>query len=121
MDGPEETTRLAPKFGADGLIAAAATERTTGRLLMIAWMNAEALTKTLETGEAHYWSRSRGRLWRKGESSGHTQKVVEVRIDCDQDAVELVVEQEGAACHSGRRSCFYRRVAPDGALSFVEV
>jgi phosphoribosyl-AMP cyclohydrolase len=119
-DAPEETRALSPKIGPDGLIAAAATDAATGRLLMIAWMNEEALRLTLETGEAHYWSRSRRTLWRKGETSGHRQKVVEVRIDCDQDAVELVVEQTGPACHTGRRSCFYRVVTQDRKLSFRE-
>lgn len=106
----DETARFAPKFGADGLITAVATDAATGRILMLAHMNAEALAKTIETGEAWYWSRSRGALWRKGETSGHVQKVVEIRTDCDQDAVELVVEQTGPACHTGRRSCFYRVV-----------
>jgi phosphoribosyl-AMP cyclohydrolase len=113
--GPlDETADLAPDFSrAGGLIAVAATDAATGRLLMIAWMNEEAFRKTVETGEAHYWSRSRNALWRKGENSGHRQRVVSIRIDCDQDAVELVVEQEGAACHTGRRSCFYRRLDGD--------
>lgn len=111
---PEGTDRFNPKFGPDGLIAAAATDVGTGRLLMLAWMNAEALQKTLETGEAHYWSRSRGRLWRKGETSGHGQRIVEIRVDCDQDALELVVEQTGPACHTGRRSCFYRTLKSEG-------
>ena len=117
----EEGGALTPRFSADGLIAAAATDHTTGRLLMIAWMNAEALTKTIDTGEAHYWSRSRQELWRKGATSGHTQKVRAIRIDCDQDAVELVVEQTGDACHTSRRSCFYRRIekSPDGAVRLV--
>lgn len=106
----EETDRFAPKFGPDGLITAVATDAETGQILMLAHMNAEALAKTIETGEAWYWSRSRGALWRKGESSGHLQKVVEIRTDCDQDAVELVVDQTGPACHTGRRSCFYRVV-----------
>lgn len=104
----EETNAFAPKFNADGLIPAAATDAETGRLLMLAWMNAQALQKTIETGEAWYWSRSRGELWRKGATSGHMQRVVEIRTDCDQDALELVVEQSGPACHTGRRSCFYR-------------
>ncbi len=112
----EESGRLTPRFNADGLIAAAATDAATGQLLMIAWMNQEALDLTVKTGQAHYWSRSRKSLWRKGETSGHTQSVVEIRIDCDQDAVELVIEQQGPACHTGRRSCFYRRIGPDGAL-----
>lgn len=122
-DPIEETTALRPNFGPDGLIAAAATDRATGRLLMIAWMNAEALARTIDTGEAWYWSRSRKALWRKGATSGHTQKVVEMRIDCDQDAIELVVEQSGPACHTERRACFYRRIedAEGGArLVFME-
>ncbi len=113
QDSIEETTDFRPKFGPDGLMAAAATDAATGRLLMIAWMNEEALRKTLDTGEAHYWSRSRQALWRKGETSGHVQKVVEARIDCDQDAIELIVEQTGPACHTQRKSCFYRVVLSD--------
>ncbi|MEM8936882.1 MAG: phosphoribosyl-AMP cyclohydrolase [Pseudomonadota bacterium] len=109
-DPVDETGAFAPKFDADGLIVAATTDAGDGRLLMVAYMNAESLQKTLETGEAWYWSRSRQELWRKGATSGHTQRVIEVRIDCDQDAIELVVEQTGAACHTGRRSCFYRVV-----------
>ena len=106
----EETADFAPKFSADGLITVAATDARDGSLLMIAHMNADALAKTIETGDAWYWSRSRQKLWRKGETSGHTQKVVEIRTDCDQDAIELVVEQTGHACHTNRRSCFYRRI-----------
>lgn len=122
-DAIEETDAFRPKFGADGLIVAAATEAGTGRLLMIAWMNQEALGQTLATGEAHYWSRSRQALWRKGATSGHVQKIVEIRVDCDQDALELVVEQTGAACHTDRRSCFYRIVTRTGdglTLSFKD-
>ena len=117
----DETETLTLKWSADGLIAAAATEESTGRLLMIAWMNEEAFAKTLETGQAHYWSRSRRKLWRKGETSGHVQKIQEVRIDCDQDAVELVVEQTGAACHTNRKSCFYRKATreDDGSVRLV--
>ena len=96
----EETAAFAPKFDADGLIPVAATDAGDGRLLMLAYMNADALHKTMETGEAWYWSRSRGSLWRKGATSGHTQRVVEIRTDCDQDAIELVVEQTGPACHT---------------------
>lgn len=110
----EETARFAPKFGPDGLLPAAVTDAGDGRLLMLAYMNEAALAKTIKTGKAWYWSRSRGELWRKGATSGHTQRVVEIRIDCDQDAIELVVEQTGPACHTGRRSCFYRRVEKDG-------
>jgi phosphoribosyl-AMP cyclohydrolase len=107
----EEDTRLLPKFDADGLVTAVATDAATGELLMVAHMNAEALAKTIASGQAHYFSRSRKRLWRKGEESGHTQRVIEMRVDCDQDAVWLRVEQTGpGACHTGRRSCFYRAV-----------
>jgi len=108
----EESTRLTPRFDAAGLITCIAADAATGEILMLAHMNAEALARTIETGEAHYFSRSRQKLWKKGESSGHTQKVVEIRIDCDQDAVLLRVEMggTGAACHTGRRSCFYRRI-----------
>lgn len=107
----EEGLGFAPKFDADGLITAVATDATSGDLLMVAHMNAEALRNTIRTGEAWYYSRSRKRLWKKGESSGHVQRVVELRVDCDQDALWLKVEQEGpGACHTGRRSCFYRAV-----------
>ena len=108
---------LAPRFDAGGLIAAVTTHAETGEVLMLAWMNAEALRLTLDTGEAHYFSRSRQSLWKKGETSGQVQKVVEVRIDCDQDAVLLKVlpQGDGGACHVGFRSCFYR-VVEDGGL-----
>ncbi|HWP27232.1 MAG TPA: phosphoribosyl-AMP cyclohydrolase [Xanthobacteraceae bacterium] len=107
----EEGRTLAPRFDADGLVTCVATDAKSGDVLMVAHMNREALERTIATGEAHYYSRSRRRLWRKGESSGHTQRVVEMRIDCDQDAVWIKVEQAGAgACHTGRRSCFYRAV-----------
>ena len=100
---------LDPKYDAAGLITAVATDRK-GALLMVAHMNAEALAATLETGEAHFWSRSRGRLWKKGETSGHILKLVEARIDCDQDALWLICDPQGPACHTGQRSCFYRRI-----------
>jgi phosphoribosyl-AMP cyclohydrolase len=107
----EEGRALAPKFDADGLVTCVATDAATGDVLMVAHMNAQALAKTIETGEAWYYSRSRKALWRKGESSGHVQRVAEMRIDCDQDAVWIKVEQSGpGACHTGRRSCFYRAV-----------
>src|SRR3954471_2256540 len=110
-DPSEEGLILAPKFDADGLVTCVATDAGSGELLMVAHMNAEALRRTVETGEAWYFSRSRKALWRKGESSGHTQRVVEMRVDCDQDAVWIKVEQAGpGACHTGRRSCFYRSV-----------
>ena len=111
----DETLDLRPKFNADGLVAAIAQDAATGEVLMLAWMNAEALSATLATKRATYWSRSRGELWVKGETSGHTQEVVEVRIDCDQDAVLLKVNQAGGACHTGRASCFYRIVPFDGS------
>jgi phosphoribosyl-ATP pyrophosphohydrolase/phosphoribosyl-AMP cyclohydrolase len=103
-------------YDASGLVTVVAQDAGTGEVLMVAHMTREALERTLATGQAWYWSRSRGRLWRKGESSGHTQRVVEVRGDCDGDALLLKVEQTGAACHTGRRSCFFRTVAPDGRL-----
>jgi phosphoribosyl-AMP cyclohydrolase len=112
----DETRDLRPKFDDHGLIAAIAQDAETGEVLMLAWMNAEALRLTLETGRAVYWSRSRRELWRKGDSSGNEQHVVEARIDCDQDAVLLKVRQTGAACHTGRRSCFYRIATPNGLL-----
>ena len=107
----EEGLTLTPQFGAEGLITAVVTDAASGDVLMVAHMNAEALAKTIESGEAWYFSRSRQKLWKKGESSGHVQRVVEARVDCDQDAIWLKVEQHGAgACHTGRRSCFYRAV-----------
>ncbi len=115
----EEGRALTPKFDADGLVTCVATDATTGDVLMVAHMNADALAKTIANGEAWYFSRSRQKLWKKGESSGHVQRVVEMRIDCDQDAVWIKVEQAGAgACHTGRRSCFYRTVplGQDGAF-----
>ncbi len=110
----DETVELRPKFDADGLVAAIAQDADTGEVLMLAWMNTEALEQTLATGRAVYWSRSRKELWRKGDTSGHEQHVVEVRVDCDQDAVLLKVRQTGAACHTGQRACFYRIATPDG-------
>jgi len=107
----EEGLGLTPKFDADGLVTCVATDAASGDVLMVAHMNAEALQKTIATGEAWYFSRSRRALWKKGETSGHAQRVVEMRIDCDQDAVWIKVEQAGpGACHTGRRSCFYRVV-----------
>ncbi len=110
-DEIEEGLRLTPKFDADGLITAVVTDATSGEVLMVAHMNEQALHKTISSGEAWYFSRSRRALWKKGEQSGHVQRVVELRVDCDQDAVWLRVDQQGAgACHTGRRSCFYRAV-----------
>jgi phosphoribosyl-AMP cyclohydrolase len=99
------------RWNADGLVPAVAQDAMSGRVLTLAWMNREALERTATSGLAHYWSRSRGQLWRKGESSGHVQRVREIRLDCDDDAVLLVVEQEGGiACHTGRERCFYQRL-----------
>jgi phosphoribosyl-AMP cyclohydrolase len=107
----EEGLAFAPKFDADGLVTCVATDAKTGDVLRVAHMNAEALRRTIESGEAWYFSRSRQSLWRKGESSGHVQRILEMRVDCDQDAVWIKVEQGGpGACHTGRRSCFYRAV-----------
>ena len=117
----EEGLALLPKFDADGLVTAVVTDIASGDVLMVAHMNAEALTKTIETGEAWYFSRSRKKLWKKGESSGHVQRVSELRVDCDQDAVWIKVAQEGpGACHTGRRSCFYR-AAPLGQKGAVRL
>jgi phosphoribosyl-AMP cyclohydrolase len=95
----------------DGLVPAVTQDAASGRVLTLAWMNREALRKTVDTGEAHYWSRSRGKLWHKGEESGHVQKVLSVRLDCDEDVVLLEVEQQGGiACHTGRESCFFQKL-----------
>ena len=116
----EEGRALSPKFDADGLVTCVATDAASGDVLMVAHMNAEALARTIETGEAWYFSRSRRALWRKGETSGHRQRVVEMRIDCDQDAVWIKVEQAGpGACHTGRRSCFYRAVPIGGPITSI--
>jgi len=114
-DNARETgLALDPKYDRDGLVTAVATHAATGEVLMLAHMNAQALQATIDTGEAHFWSRSRGRLWRKGEESGNVLRIVEMRIDCDQDALWLRVEPAGPACHTGAQSCFYRRVTADG-------
>jgi phosphoribosyl-AMP cyclohydrolase len=117
----EEGLNFTPKFDADGLVTAVATDAASGDVLMVAHMNAEALRKTIESGEAWYYSRSRKRLWKKGETSAHVQRVIELRTDCDQDALWLKVEQLGSgACHTGRRSCFYRAV-PLGQTGSVKL
>jgi len=119
----EEGLNFRPKFDASGLVTCVATDAATSDVLMVAHMNEEALRKTIASGEAWYYSRSRKSLWRKGETSGHVQRVVEMRTDCDQDAIWIRVEQSGAACHTGRHSCFYRKVevAEGGVrLSFVD-
>ena len=111
----EEGDLFMPRFDRDGLITCVTVDAGDGRVLMVAHMNAESLARTVETGEAWYWSRSRGELWRKGATSGQTQRVVEMRTDCDQDAVLITVEVggDGGCCHTGRRACFYRTVALD--------
>ncbi len=111
----EEGEVFAPRFSADGLIVCVTTDATKGDVLMVAYMNAEALDKTLASGIMHYWSRSRGKLWRKGESSGQVQTLVELKVDCDQDALlaRVQVGGDGGACHTGRHSCFYRRIESD--------
>ena len=120
MDDQRDTTdRFLPRFDAAGLVTAIVTDADSHVLLMVAHMNEEAIAKTRETGQAHFWSRSRGALWRKGETSGNGLTLVEMRVDCDQDALLLRVRPAGPACHTGRRSCFYRRVEADGSLSFL--
>ncbi|HEY6633348.1 MAG TPA: phosphoribosyl-AMP cyclohydrolase [Rhizobiaceae bacterium] len=119
----EEGAVFSPRFDAAGLVTAVVTDAKDGMLLMVAHMNAEALAATIETGVAHYWSRSRSSLWKKGETSGNLQQVVELRTDCDQDAIWLKVKVTGhdATCHTGRRSCFYRTVGlVDGKASLVD-
>ncbi len=115
-DERETGLTLDPKYDRDGLITAVASDSITGELLMLAHMNADALAATIETGFAHFWSRSRQKLWRKGEESGNELRVVEMRIDCDQDALWLSVTPAGPACHTGARTCFYRRVTDDGLV-----
>jgi phosphoribosyl-AMP cyclohydrolase len=121
----EESQAFEPKFGADGLATCVTVDASRGEVLMVAHMNEAALRATLATGVVHYWSRSRGALWRKGDTSGQTQTLVEMRVDCDQDAflAFVTVGGDGGACHTGRRSCFYRRVESDGEtarLAFIE-
>ena len=119
-DARDTGLTLNPKYDKDGLITAVASNVETGELLMLAHMNAEALAATIETKVAHFWSRSRARLWRKGEESGNELHVVDMRIDCDQDALWLLVRPVGPACHTGRRSCFFRRVTDEGGLALVD-
>jgi phosphoribosyl-AMP cyclohydrolase len=113
-DSRETGLTLDPKYDANGLITAVVTDAESGEVLMLAHMNAEALAATVSTGEAHFWSRSRGELWRKGATSGNVIRVREMRLDCDQDAVWLIADAAGPACHTGERSCFYRRVTDNG-------
>ena len=116
MTKADSTLTLAPDYGPTGLLTAVVTDRATGDLLMVAHMNADAFVATRASGEATFWSRSRGRLWRKGETSGNVLRVAEMRIDCDQDAVQVIVDAAGPACHTGARSCFYRRVEGDALV-----
>ena len=122
VDDIEEGRVFAPRFDSSGLIPAMAVEAASQAPLMFAWMNAEALALTLDTRIAHYYSRSRGKLWKKGETSGQLQHVVRIRTDCDQDVIILDVEVagDGAACHTGRASCFYREVTSDGSLRTID-
>ena len=108
------------QFTADGLIPAIAQQFDTGEVLMMAWMNKNSLAETLATGRICYWSRSRRSLWRKGDTSGHIQKLIELRYDCDADTILVLVDQSGAACHEGTRSCFTRRIEKDGSISEAE-
>jgi len=115
MNATASNATAVPDFAKNGgLVAAIAQDAASGEVLMVAWMNAEAYAETVRTGQAVYYSRSRGKLWRKGEESGHAQTVKAIYVDCDADAVLLKVEQIGAACHEGYRSCFFRQVTPAG-------
>ncbi len=107
----------AVRFGPDGLIPVIAQAHDTGQVLMLAWMNRAALTETLATGRVCYYSRSRQALWRKGETSGHTQRLIEARLDCDADALLLLIEQTGPACHTGRQSCFFQSLRDDPVIA----
>ena len=115
MNDRETGATLDPKWDANGLITGVVTDAVSGAVLMVAHLNADALALTQSTGEAHFWSRSRGRIWRKGEESGNVLRVIELRIDCDQDALWIIAEPAGPACHTGEQSCFYRTVK-GGAL-----
>ena len=118
----EEETQFSPKFDEKGLVTAVVTDATDGNLLMVAFMNEEALALSLETGIAHYWSRSRQKIWKKGESSGNLQKIEEIRVDCDQDALWLKVHVQGAGatCHTGHKSCFYRHLEMSNGVATLE-
>ncbi|HLJ62680.1 MAG TPA: phosphoribosyl-AMP cyclohydrolase [Stellaceae bacterium] len=112
--GADEEILAALQFDAEGLVPAVAQQYDSGEVLMLAWMNRDAIAETMATGRVCYWSRSRGRLWRKGETSGQGQRLIELRIDCDGDAVLLLIDQTGVACHTGRRTCFYRALDKEG-------
>jgi phosphoribosyl-AMP cyclohydrolase len=118
MDAEEVLAAL--KFDRDGLVAAVAQQHDTGEVLMLAWMDRAAVEETLATGQAVYWSRSRRQRWRKGDTSGHGQRLIELRVDCDGDAVLLVVDQTGAACHTGQRSCFFRAARAGRLVTIAE-
>lgn len=119
-DTIEETSAFRPRFNEQGLMPVVAQDASDGRVLMVAWANQDAIDRTMARGEAHYWSRSRKEMWHKGATSGHTQKVLRVLTDCDQDVLIYVVEQAGAACHTGRDTCFYREVTADGLKPAVD-
>ena len=119
QDSLPEAVAEAVVFDAAGLVPAIAQQHDTGEVLMVAWMNRDALAETIATGRVCYWSRSRAALWRKGETSGQVQRLIELRIDCDGDTLLLRVEQTGVACHTGRRSCFFRALRPDGELEEI--
>ena len=122
MSAPDATASVlaALKFDSNGLVAALAQQHDTGEVLMLAWMNRDAVRETLETGRVTYWSRSRQAMWRKGETSGHVQTLRSLRIDCDGDALLLGVDQIGAACHTNRPNCFFREVREDGLVTISE-
>ncbi len=115
-DTVETTSIFTPKFGPDGLLTGIVTDAASGALLMVAHLNQAAIDATLASGEAHFWSRSRAALWKKGETSGNVLRVVDMRVDCDQDALWLICEPGGPACHTGQASCFYRRLSAEGSL-----
>ncbi len=115
----EETTIFTPCFDDRGLIPCIATNESNGEVVMFAWMNQDALNKSIETGEAHYWSRSRNELWHKGATSGNIQTIIDMRTDCDQDCIWITVKA-GPACHTGRKTCFYRKVTGKTTLEFIE-
>lgn len=119
-NGIEKKLSFHPKFDAQGLIPCVATCANSGDVLMVAYMNAESLAKTIESGEAWYYSRSRNALWHKGATSGHIQKIIEMRTDCDQDCIWIKVETLEGACHTGRRSCFYRKVTGQDVIEFID-
>lgn len=116
----EEHLTFTPKFDENGLIPCITTCAQTGKVLMFAYMNRQALDLSIETGQAHYWSRSRGKLWHKGESSGHFQNITEMRTDCDQDCIWISVKTEEGSCHTGRQSCFYRKITGEKTLEFID-